>query len=40
LPVADGNAFTLRVCVLSFRSHAVHIDRCLEDVASAAIEIE
>jgi aromatic-L-amino-acid decarboxylase len=44
LPVADsagedattqGQAFTLRVCVLSFRTHARHIDRCLEDVAAA-----
>jgi aromatic-L-amino-acid decarboxylase len=35
VPVADGNAFTLRVCVLSFRSHARHVDRCLEDVALA-----
>jgi aromatic-L-amino-acid decarboxylase len=35
LPVADGAAFTLRVCVLSFRTHQRHIDRCLEDVAAA-----
>jgi aromatic-L-amino-acid decarboxylase len=35
LPAAGGNAFTLRVCVLSFRSHARHIDACLEDVADA-----
>ena len=42
LPVADsadgtpqGQSFTLRVCVLSFRTHARHIDRCLEDVAAA-----
>ncbi len=38
LPVADGNAFTLRVCVLSFRSHARHVDKCLEDVAAAVID--
>jgi aromatic-L-amino-acid decarboxylase len=36
LPVADGAAFTLRVCVLSFRTHARHIDRCLEDLAASA----
>jgi aromatic-L-amino-acid decarboxylase len=35
LPVADGAAFTLRVCVLSFRTHARHIERCLEDVAAS-----
>jgi aromatic-L-amino-acid/L-tryptophan decarboxylase len=39
LPVEDGaaagQAFTLRVCVLSFRTHARHIDRCLEDLAAA-----
>jgi aromatic-L-amino-acid decarboxylase len=34
LPTADGPAFTLRVCVLSFRTHARHIDFCLEDLAS------
>jgi aromatic-L-amino-acid decarboxylase len=33
---APGAAFTLRVCVLSFRTHQRHIDRCLEDVAAAA----
>jgi aromatic-L-amino-acid decarboxylase len=35
LPVADGAAFTLRVCVLSFRTHQRHLDRCLEDVAAS-----
>jgi aromatic-L-amino-acid decarboxylase len=35
LPVADGAAFTLRVCVLSFRTHRRHIDRCLEDLAAS-----
>ena len=35
LPVEDGSAFTLRVCVLSFRTHQRHIDRCLEDVAAS-----
>jgi aromatic-L-amino-acid decarboxylase len=39
LPVEDGTAFTLRVCVLSFRSHARHIDRCLEDIAAAIAEL-
>jgi aromatic-L-amino-acid decarboxylase len=32
LPVEDGMAYTSRVCVLSFRTHSRHIDRCLEDV--------
>jgi len=36
LAVPDGQAFTLRVCVLSFRTHARHIERCLEDIAAAA----
>jgi aromatic-L-amino-acid decarboxylase len=36
LPDDDGPAFTLRVCVLSFRTHARHIDRALEDVEMAA----
>ena len=35
LPVADGAAFTLRVCVLSFRTHARHVDQCLEDLAAS-----
>jgi aromatic-L-amino-acid decarboxylase len=35
LAVADGAAFTLRVCVLSFRTHERHIDRCLEDLAAS-----
>jgi aromatic-L-amino-acid decarboxylase len=39
LPVPGGHAFTLRVCVLSFRSHARHVDWCLEDVASATAEL-
>jgi hypothetical protein len=33
--VADGQAFTLRGCVLSFRTHERHIDFALEDVAAA-----
>lgn len=36
LPVEDGAAFTLRVCVLSFRTHANVIDVCLEDIAATA----
>jgi glutamate/tyrosine decarboxylase-like PLP-dependent enzyme len=35
LPVEDGMAHTSRVCVLSFRTHARHIDRCLEDVKAS-----
>jgi aromatic-L-amino-acid decarboxylase len=35
LPVEGGNAHTLRVCVLSFRTHADRIDAGLEDVAAA-----
>jgi aromatic-L-amino-acid decarboxylase len=35
LPGDDGMVFTLRVCVLSFRTHARHIDRCLEDLEAA-----
>jgi aromatic-L-amino-acid decarboxylase len=39
LPVEGGHAFTLRVCVLSFRTHAPHVDACLEDVAAAVSEV-
>jgi len=39
LPTRLGNAFTLRVCVLSFRTHARHIDACLEDVATATASL-
>jgi aromatic-L-amino-acid decarboxylase len=35
LPTEDGDAFTLRLCVLSFRSHALHVDHGLEDVAAS-----
>jgi aromatic-L-amino-acid/L-tryptophan decarboxylase len=35
LAVEDGMAHTSRVCVLSFRTHARHIDRCLLDVGAA-----
>ncbi len=33
---AAGVAFTLRACVLSFRTHARHIEACLEDIAATA----
>lgn len=36
LPGPDGDVFTLRVCVLSFRTHAHRIAQALEDVAAAA----
>lgn len=32
LPSEDGAAFTLRVCVLSFRTHAERLDAALQDV--------
>ena len=35
LPVVDGEAFTLRICVLSFRTHASHLTWCLEDLLSS-----
>jgi aromatic-L-amino-acid decarboxylase len=35
LPVADGEAVTLRVCVLGMRTHAEHVEMCLEDLAAA-----
>jgi aromatic-L-amino-acid/L-tryptophan decarboxylase len=34
LPVRDGSSFTLRICILSFRTRAAAIDACLEDVAA------
>jgi aromatic-L-amino-acid decarboxylase len=36
LPGTGGEVFTLRVCVLSFRTHAMRIAQALEDVAAAA----
>ena len=36
LPGPDGEVFTLRVCVLSFRTHAHRMAQALEDVAAAA----
>jgi len=35
LPVEDGEAFTLRVCVLGARTHAKHVDRALDDLRAA-----
>ncbi len=40
LPVADGLAFTLRVCVLNFRTHARHVEACIEDLHAALSEIQ
>jgi aromatic-L-amino-acid decarboxylase len=39
LPISDGRAFTLRVCVLNFRTHAQHVDACVEDLEWALAEI-
>ena len=38
LPTADGPAFTLRLCILSFRTHLERILQGLEDIESAARE--
>lgn len=35
LPVSDGDAVTLRVCVMSFRTHRERIEALLEDLDSA-----
>ena len=40
LPVSDGLAFTLRACVLSFRTQARHVDACVEDVERALAAIQ
>ena len=40
LPVVDGPAFTLRACVLSFRTHARHVEACVEDVEHALSQLE
>jgi aromatic-L-amino-acid decarboxylase len=37
LPVTDGEAFTLRVSILSFRTHAARVDTCLRDVVESAL---
>lgn len=39
LPTQDGDAVTLRICVLSFRSHAAHIDECVADLVAALDEL-
>lgn len=36
LPVGPHHAFTLRACVLSFRTHAPRIDACLQDLRETA----
>jgi aromatic-L-amino-acid decarboxylase len=35
LPGRDGHVFTLRVCILSFRTHATRIAQALEDIGAA-----
>jgi hypothetical protein len=35
LPIADGLAFTLRVCVLGFRTRLQHVDEALADLDAA-----
>jgi len=35
LPAEDGDAVTLRICVLCYRTHAEQIDRCVEDLSAA-----
>jgi aromatic-L-amino-acid decarboxylase len=35
LPVEDGDAFTLRVCVLGARTHARHVQSCLTEITRA-----
>jgi aromatic-L-amino-acid/L-tryptophan decarboxylase len=39
LPAPDGPAFTLRACILSFRTHARHVDWCLEDLAQSCSDL-
>ena len=40
LPVSDGAAFTLRVCILSFRTHADRIEACLADIDAVVAQHE
>ena len=40
LPVSDGQAFTLRVCVVSFRTTAADITHLIEDTRQAMAECE
>lgn len=37
LPVEDGAAFTVRACILSFRTHDDRVQAALEDIAAAAM---
>jgi aromatic-L-amino-acid decarboxylase len=39
LPVVNGLAFTLRACVLSFRTHTRQVKACVEDVEYALGEV-
>jgi len=39
LPVDDGMACSLRVCVLSFRTHQAHADYLIEDLVAALDEV-
>jgi len=39
LPTQDGDAVTLRLCVLCFRSHAAHVDQCVTDLVAALDEL-
>ena len=38
LPVDDGMAFTLRTCIISFRTHSSRVEAFLEDLESALEE--
>lgn len=37
LPVEGGAAFTIRACILSFRTHRDRVEAALEDIAAAAM---
>lgn len=39
LPVADGEAFTLRTCLVSFRTHAASVQAFLEDLDAALEDV-
>jgi aromatic-L-amino-acid decarboxylase len=39
LPSSVGEVHTLRVCVLSYRTHIREIDHCLKDIESAAVDL-
>ena len=38
LAVVDGSAFTLRACIVSFRTHADRIDQLLGDLETEAAQ--